>query len=310
MKKLLITGLVWYINSSYAFNCEKYHAINMEESVVVHRFKCTDDHGITVVAIPKSDKLRLQVLSTMDTNKQINNLRLLDMMAEYSTDIESHEYQNILVGINGGFFNMLTSPNFKDEMCPMKDIAHAGQSDSALYIKGEARATNCIARPLMIFADGHIPRLILKSDPNDNLGDYNLPDKSSTSMLGGGPVLVHDSKIYESALYADESYPWIGRKAPRSAIATKKSGEIYLISSGTPIYDKGEFTIPELASFLHDNLHVDEAMNLDGGQSNYLCNNYRLSDMGEPEDESAPCNSKMTSYRGRRIHNGIFLIKK
>lgn len=97
-----------------------------------------------------------------------------------------------------------------------------------------------------------------KSDPNNNLDDVNL-----------GFTMNED----EEYLYCDYIEPGVllhlSNANPRSIIATKGNITYFIVISGRTKNYKGA-TIEQMNDFLVNYLHVDTAINLDGGASSVI----------------------------------------
>ena len=100
----------------------------------------------------------------------------------------------------------------------------------------------------------------------ENGADFN----ESIHILGAGPTLVKDGKIYVTA--EAEQFPAdikVGR-APRSAVGVTEYGDyIFAVVDGRQAHSKG-CTLTEWARILKNNFGAVQAINLDGGGSTEL----------------------------------------
>ncbi|MBR6012587.1 MAG: phosphodiester glycosidase family protein [Selenomonadaceae bacterium] len=108
--------------------------------------------------------------------------------------------------------------------------------------------------------------IIFQESIDSEDADFN----SAVHVLGAGPRLVRDGRIFVTA--ADEKFPSdisVGR-APRSAVGVTKYGDyIFAVVDGRQAHSKG-CTLQEWANILLNNFGAFNAINLDGGGSTEL----------------------------------------
>ena len=117
------------------------------------------------------------------------------------------------------------------------------------------------------FANAQIgDEIIFHESIDSNDADFN----SAVHVLGAGPCLVRDGRIFVTA--TDEKFPAdiaVGR-APRSAVGVTKYGDFILaVVDGRQSHSRG-CTLQEWANILLNHFGAFNAINLDGGGSTEL----------------------------------------
>lgn len=117
------------------------------------------------------------------------------------------------------------------------------------------------------------------------------------TAVGGGPVLIHDGKIFISDAQ-EQLYPGEGREGehlPRTAMGYTRDGRLIVLTIEGRSPDAAGITLQEEAEILHE-LGCYEALNLDGGGSSCMLINGK--ETIRPSDAS-----------GQRPVPAVFLVK-
>ena len=134
-----------------------------------------------------------------------------------------------------------------------------------------------------------------------NLSNYEINFNYSEDLsnvinaIGGGPRLIKNNQI-EITSQQEKFQPDIAQgKAPRTAVALLKNGNILLITvDGRQLSSRG-MTLEELAYFLKD-YDSKDAMNFDGGGSTAMYfNGSLINSISDPKE--------------RKVSNGLFLFE-
>ena len=120
------------------------------------------------------------------------------------------------------------------------------------------------------------------------------------TAVGGGPVLIHDGKIFISDVQ-EQLYPGEGREGregeylPRTAMGYTRDGRLIVLTVEGRSTESAGITLQDEAEILHD-LGCYEALNLDGGGSSCMLINGK--ETIRPSDAS-----------GQRPVPAVFLVK-
>lgn len=265
---LLITylGTVWAKDPTYKQHCYKTHSETIAKGLSWHRYLCFSYEasiGEAFVNVLSIDLKSNKVVPVV--NKKLMSLAEM-----------AKKHPKVIAAINGGFYFRKDQVPFWDNICPKKtnkNVKNLG--NSLLQIDGKVIATNCdnnghgkshFARSVMVLSGKGAPYIRLVS-PNKIVKGL-APHEPLPNVIGAGPNLISYSPNHGAFInIVDEGFPWVNEKKPRAAIAIKRNPQrILMVTLDSLIEDKG-VTLHTFAKILKNVLHVDAALNLDGGGS-------------------------------------------
>lgn len=206
---------------------------------------------------------------------------------------------HLIGGVNGGFFyNAGTDSTYQDNICPQKLYPQSDNLGNSLtQIDGQVISMPCdtsehYSRSVLVL--DNIP-YITQVLPNQTIQQGYIPD-----AIGAGPTLVSDTNGSPRIDITQEGFTWYNSEAARTAVGIKGS-DIFLVTVDKTETSNG-VTISELADFMLNYLHVDKAINLDGGGSTTMCLNYH--------GICQIVNTPSSADGARKIYNGLFIFTK
>jgi hypothetical protein len=279
----------------------------------VHVYRCTDSlNGFPFVGYYVSARLKDKgLLFTAQTGQ-----------GKRFTPLQYYQLESFpLLVVNCTFFSFLTNENLNVVIRDGKMLAYNVLSlrgtgpDSLLYyyptrsaigIDRKRRAdiawlfTDSTRRWPYAFEDRPVVAKGVDSAPTIySLNDIEWKWWKMRTAVGGGPVLLHDGKVFISDRQ-EQVFPGEGREGdhqPRTAMGYTRDGRLIVlaIQGRTPGVAAG-ITLEEEAQILQ-NLGCYEALNLDGGGSTCLLVNGK--ETVRPSDRT-----------GQRPVPAVFLIKR
>lgn len=214
--------------------------------------------------------------------------------------------------VNGGFFGPNTSYSLliSDKQVLAKNADNLKRDSETYLVSRPAfyKKTSGEYAISWVYTDHINNSFVLEKPINCNVDEASiclsfLNNLAATEMemaIGGGPMLIKDSKIIED--YSPERFldDVVSSKAPRTAIGLTKNQEIIiLIVDGRQEHSVG-VSLQTLSALLQD-LGCEYAMNLDGGSSSFLVINDTL--INHPSREIPPRVSTFISIGTRKMTN-------
>jgi exopolysaccharide biosynthesis protein len=219
-------------------------------------FSATNPSCVNVLTLDFHSKLRIRAKEAVGPCRKVSQLA---------------QESSIVAAVNGGFFCYGTPSlcTYNSNTCPRTCTGF-----SMLKMSGQLKSENCspnsksILRATLGWNDEATPVIKLIQSGVD------WPEIQNA--VGAGPTLVLDSKVN---VPDNEGFPWLYSAYPRTAVGLIGDTQLVLVT-----VDKSGVTLPDLAKFLLNQLHVTNAMNLDGGGSTTMVINHKV--VNHPSDST------------------------
>jgi exopolysaccharide biosynthesis protein len=263
-----------YNRTSLVFNKDgSFDIKNIDLNIYL---KTIDNQGITkqlkINAYNQPPQKNQIVLFTYNYGKDnLNKKKQLKNREDSMLNIEElEEYSGYIISNSGEYLDKIT--DFNDDI---------PQGKFVLYASGKGKEDL-----------DKISKNLSNYEINFN---YSEDLSNVINAIGGGPRLIKNNQI-EITSQQEKFQPDIAQgKAPRTAVALLKNGNILLITvDGRQLSSRG-MTLEELAYFLKD-YDSKDAMNFDGGGSTAMYfNGSLINSISDPKE--------------RKVSNGLFLFE-